>query len=128
MKKRDSLSGRQLFFIGDATDDHGLTKLAFHYTITRAGKQQQRLNQTQLLPIDRKDASTRFYHQLNLTETGIQPGDEISYYFEVWDNDGVHGAKSTKSAEKPLRLQPKKSSKKKPKQEAAHSKKKWKRR
>jgi hypothetical protein len=102
-EKRDSLSGRQLFFIGDATDDHGLTKLAFHYTITRAGKQQQRLNQTQLLPIDRKDASTRFYHQLNLTETGIQPGDEISYYFEVWDNDGVHGAKSTKSAEKTIK-------------------------
>lgn len=102
-EKRDSLSGKQLFFIGDATDDHGLTKLVFHYTITRADKKQQKLSQTQALPIDRKDASTRFYHQLNLGETGMMPGDEISYYFEVWDNDGVHGAKSTKSAEKTIK-------------------------
>ena len=25
------------------------------------------------------------------------PGDEIEYYFEVWDNDGVVGSKSTRS-------------------------------
>lgn len=102
-EKRDSLSGKQLFFIGDATDDHGLTKLAFHYTITRAEQKQQSPMQTRLLPIDKKDVSTRFYHQLNLNETGLMPGDEISYYFEVWDNDGVHGAKSTKSAEKTIK-------------------------
>ena len=28
---------------------------------------------------------------------GISAGDEIEYYFEVWDNDGVHGPKSAKS-------------------------------
>lgn len=24
-------------------------------------------------------------------------GDRITYYFEIWDNDGLHGAKSTRS-------------------------------
>lgn len=28
---------------------------------------------------------------------GLLPGDHISYYFEVWDNDGVNGSKSTRS-------------------------------
>lgn len=101
-EKRDSLSGKQLFFIGDATDDHGLTRLVFHYSIIKAEQKQQEKTQTQVLSLE-KDASTRFYHQLNLNETGLMPGDEMTYYFEVWDNDGVHGAKSTKSAIKTIK-------------------------
>ncbi|MBK8343205.1 MAG: hypothetical protein IPL12_07680 [Bacteroidetes bacterium] len=24
----------------------------------------------------------------------LQPGDRVTYYFEVWDNDAVHGSKN----------------------------------
>ena len=32
-----------------------------------------------------------------MNELGISPGDQIEYYFEVWDNDGITGSKSTRS-------------------------------
>ena len=28
---------------------------------------------------------------------GISPGDKVSYYFECFDNDGVHGSKSART-------------------------------
>jgi hypothetical protein len=102
-EKQDSLSGKQLFFIGDANDDHGLTRLAFQYQLKRSEQSAPEPKKMQWLPIEQGGTSTRFYHQLNLDEIGVQPGDELTYYFEVWDNDGVHGSKSTKSAIKQLR-------------------------
>ncbi len=102
-EKQDSISGKQLFFIGDASDDYGLTRLAFRYQLKRFEQKQFEPTQTQWLPIDQSGNSTRFYHQLNLTQIGLNPGDELVYYFEVWDNDGVHGSKSTKSTIKELK-------------------------
>lgn len=102
-EKQDSISGKQLFFIGDASDDHGLTRLAFHYQLTRFEQNKAEPHQMQWLPIERSGTSTRFYHQLNLNAIGMMPGDELTYYFEVWDNDGVHGSKSTKTAMKELK-------------------------
>jgi hypothetical protein len=102
-EKQDSLSSKQLFFIGDANDDHGLTRLAFQYQVKRAEKAKPEAKQMQWLPIERSGTSTRFYHQLNLNQIGVQPGDELTYYFEIWDNDGVHGSKSSKSVIKQLK-------------------------
>ena len=102
-EKQDSISGKQLFFIGDASDDHGLTRLAFTYQLTRFEQTKPEPRQTQWLPIDRSGTSARFYHQLNLDAIGMMPGDQLTYYFEVWDNDGVHGFKSTKTAMRELK-------------------------
>lgn len=102
-EKQDTVSGKQLFFIGDASDDHGLTRLAFHYQLTRFEQTKPEPRQMQWLPLERNLTSTRFYHQLNLNAIGMMPGDELTYYFEVWDNDGVHGSKSTKTAVKELK-------------------------
>ncbi len=45
-----------------------------------------------------KSANTeQFYHVWDLSEAEMSPSEEIEYYFEVWDNDGVHGAKATRS-------------------------------
>lgn len=99
--KQDSADNKQLFFIGDATDDHGLTRLAFHYRITtEEGKAKPGI--IKWIPIE-KGNNARFYFQFNLSELQLNPGEVVSYYFEVWDNDGVHGSKSTKSALKELR-------------------------
>jgi hypothetical protein len=100
-EKQDS-SGKQLYFIGDAADDYGITRLAFRYRITRNQNTQPEPTQTQWIPTTGNGTGMRFYHQLNLTNL-LQPGDGILYYFEVWDNDGVHGSKSTKSAMKELK-------------------------
>lgn len=98
-EKADSLTGKQLYFIGDASDDYGLTKLVFAYRFLKSETESKVKQGLQVKPIaiQRTEKSQRFYYQFNLNETGLNAADELEYYFEVWDNDGVRGAKSTRS-------------------------------
>ena len=98
-EQADSISGKQLYFIGDASDDYGLTKLVFAYRFLKsetASKVKQGIV-NKPIALQRDEKTQRFYFQFNLNETGLNAADELEYYFEVWDNDGVHGAKSAKS-------------------------------
>ena len=38
-----------------------------------------------------------FYYSLDVNELIKTPGDELDYYFEVCDNDGLHGPKCARS-------------------------------
>lgn len=98
-EKTDTLTGKNIYFIGDATDDYGLTKLTFNYRFIRSESKEktEQGNVVKQLAIEKNSISHRFYHEVNLDELGVQPADEIEYYFETWDNDGVHGAKSSRS-------------------------------
>lgn len=98
-EKADSLTGKQLYFIGDAADDYGLTKLVFVYRFLKS-EQEVKMKQGAVIKpiaIQQREKSQRFYFQFNLNETGLEAADELEYYFEVWDNDGVRGAKSARS-------------------------------
>ncbi len=98
-EKIDSLNEQQVYFIGDIADDHGLTKLNFYYRFIKSDdKNKVALPlQTKILTIDKNQVSQRFYHYFNAAEIHVEPGDELEYYFKVWDNDGVHGSKFSKS-------------------------------
>lgn len=98
-EKSDTLIGKQIYFIGDAADDYGLSRLIFCYRFIKSDDKDKIKKGTTNKPIAvEKNATThRFYYQMNLDEIGIAPSDEVEYYFEVWDNDGVHGPKSSKS-------------------------------
>ncbi len=97
-EKSDSISGKQIYFIGDGNDDYGITKLTFNYAFINS-ENKQKLNKTTVKPIaiDKNKTDIRFNYFINLNEIGIEAGDEVEYYFELWDNDGVFGAKSVKS-------------------------------
>jgi len=45
------------------------------------------------MPVSNSLQRDQFYYFWDLSRLGVTAGDEIEYYFEVWDNDGVHGAK-----------------------------------
>ncbi len=98
-EKADSLTGKQIYFIGDASDDYGLTRLAFRYRFIKSDDKEKtkRGVVSRPLAVDKQSPSQRFYYEINLDEIGVQPSDEIEYFFEVWDNDGVHGSKSSRS-------------------------------
>lgn len=98
-EKIDSVSNQQVYFIGDINDDHGFSKLAFHYRFVKSDDKSKTLLplHTKQLVLDKSQTVQRFYHYFNLNEVNVKPGDELEYYFEVWDNDGVFGAKSSKS-------------------------------
>lgn len=102
-EKVDSLADKNYFFIGDANDDYGIKRLAFVYQIKRFEQSLPEPSKMNWIPIEEKAISARFYYQMDLTQIGLQPGDELTYYFEVWDNDGIRGSKSTKSSMKQLR-------------------------
>ena len=40
----------------------------------------------------------QFFYTVNFSDLNISPGDKLTYYFKVWDNDQINGSKFTKSA------------------------------
>ena len=97
-RKNDSLSNKVFYFLGDVADDHGFTKLQFHYQFIKSDSVANR-NKSGILPIIINPTLEKqnFYHYWNLSALNVQAEDEIEYYFTVWDNDGVNGAKASKT-------------------------------
>ncbi len=91
----DSTDSKLLFFVGDASDDYGLSSLTFNYKITKQNGAQGSLQSVQLQKPDNKQI--QYDHTWDLREMELSPGDDLSYYFEVYDNDGVNGAKSART-------------------------------
>jgi DNA repair exonuclease SbcCD ATPase subunit len=98
-EQKDSLNSKVSYFSGNISDDYGLSRLTFNYHYTKSGSKEKQKKGTTSIPlaIDRYKAQQPFYYLFNISELGVQPGDEIEYYFEVWDNDGVWGSKATRS-------------------------------
>lgn len=92
---KDSTNNANIFFSGIVKDDYGLSKLYFHYDIRKADKNV--VHQFIPIAIDPKQTSTQFFYHINTKALGLNLEDELSYYFEIWDNDGVNGSKSSKS-------------------------------
>ena len=95
-QQSDSISGKILFFNGELSDDYGLSKLTFNYKFseTTDSALKGKLN-TQQLPISTAKNYQSFMHYWDMTNVKIAPGDVLEYYFQVWDNDGVNGNKSS---------------------------------
>lgn len=86
----DSTSFNRLTFNGLVQDDYGFSSLDFVYQRPGMPKASQRLKR----PDGREDG---FIHIWNLADAGIGLGDEVEFWFEVRDNDGVNGPKMTRS-------------------------------
>ena len=98
-EKVDSLSKKNLFFTGEVLDDYGFKTLTFNYSFAKTTDSLKTTNKVTSinLPIAKNQTTDRFFHQWNLEELNLLPGEELNYYFQVWDNDGVNGSKAAKS-------------------------------
>lgn len=100
-ERKDSISQLRLYFTGEVKDDYGFTRLQFSYRPLNKkdslGNDVPMTTQFVNLPVRNNLVRDQFYYFWDLSALGIAVGDEIEYYFEVWDNDGVHGSKSTRS-------------------------------
>ncbi|NBC06221.1 MAG: DUF4175 domain-containing protein [Bacteroidetes bacterium] len=94
-KFQDSTQQKLFFFVGDASDDYGLRSLSFNYRIKKADGTQGEL-QTELLEKP-GGKQIQYDHVFDMNELALEPGDEVSYYFEVYDNDAVNGSKSART-------------------------------
>jgi uncharacterized protein DUF4175 len=91
----DSTDSKLLFFVGDASDDYGLLSLSFNYRL-----QAKKGPQAELKTVKMKKPEGRqvqYDYTWDIRDLDLQPGDEISYYFEVYDNDAVNGNKNART-------------------------------
>lgn len=83
----------KLFFSGIVKDDYKLSKLEFHYQITKKDSTIQMMENIELDALSEQ----QFFHHISFSNFNLQLGDKLTYYFTVWDNDGINGNKFTKS-------------------------------
>lgn len=98
-EKVDSLNSKNIYFSGTVKDDYGFTKLQFKYTLYTQDSLGKPIIKTgeQAMGIDKQQISQPYFYFLDASKFQLLPGDKIEYYFEVWDNDGIIGAKSAKT-------------------------------
>ncbi|MBE7175707.1 MAG: hypothetical protein INR69_04850 [Mucilaginibacter polytrichastri] len=93
-EKKDSVRMNARYFSGEIDDDYGFSRLEFHYTVKKEGSADKKEHIRKIaLPGDR-----RFFYYLDVKSLEANPGDEVEYFFDIWDNDGVNGAKKARSA------------------------------
>ena len=94
-EKPDSLSTKALYFSGNITDDYGFSSLKFKFSIKQGGKVVGQ--QSKAINIKNNQTENTFFFLWNLNEIALKPGQTLAYFFEVADNDGVNGAKVSRS-------------------------------
>jgi flagellar biosynthesis GTPase FlhF len=91
----DSTEQKLVYFVGDAADDYGLLSLSFNYEVVNEDGEKGEL---QSIKLNKPSGNQIQYdHQFDVRELELQPGDQVNYYFEVYDNDGVNGSKSART-------------------------------
>ena len=93
-KFQDSLESQLIYFVGTASDDYGLTSVNFNYNITSVDGRSVKNSELLDKPTTRE---SQYSYTLDISSLGLNPGDEVRYYFEVFDNDAVNGIKSSKT-------------------------------
>lgn len=92
---KDSTDQKMLFFAGDASDDYGLLNLTFNYQIKKPKAGQLPMN---TVKVEKPAGKTADYnYSWDIRNLNLEPGDEVTYYFEVFDNDAVNGSKSART-------------------------------
>jgi hypothetical protein len=101
-EKPDSVSMKALYFNGKIQDDHGFSSLIFHYEVGNPADKNSLHSFTKPVKADLSQTSADFFYYWNLKDLGIKPGEQVSYYFEVADNDAVTGPKKARTPEHTL--------------------------
>jgi len=91
----DSTDSKLLFFVGDASDDYGLFSLSFNYRIQSQNRTQGELNSINMQKPT--GSQVQYDYTWDIRNLELKPGDEITYYFEVYDNDAVNGKKQART-------------------------------
>jgi len=94
----DSNNYRHKYFSGSISDDYGFSSLTFNYKVVEGeGENSQENAVSRKIKINGDFNQDQFYHFWDISEIMLRPGDYIEYYFSVWDNDAVNGAKSART-------------------------------
>ena len=99
----DSLHPDRRLFRGRIKDDYGFSRLVFiHRTANPADTTRNTLIEAEMA-LDGQTAQ-EFFFSFNTAELSLAPGDELSYWFEVADNDAIHGPKTARSQQFEIKI------------------------
>ena len=87
----DSISVFKKYFTGYIRDDYGFSKMMF--VCGNNGK----FHYQEHLSFNKKLVEQEFFHYVDFDAIGAKAGDNMEYYFIVYDNDAVNGPKYKKS-------------------------------
>lgn len=89
---KDTISGRKVLITGIASDDYGLSKLLFHYTIVNPN---HKVETDKTIPIQAtaNARSLNFSYYFDINTFNLTAGQTLNYFVEAWDNDAIHGPK-----------------------------------
>ena len=95
----DSVYPDRRIFRGRIKDDYGFSRLVFvHKTINVSDSLKKPENNESVFDIAlSNESSQEFFFSFNIAEIPLMPGDALSYWFEVSDNDAIHGPKTARS-------------------------------
>jgi hypothetical protein len=86
---------------GSLADDHGLTDLRLFYKKTNESNEnypEKNVYESIKIPVDLTKNSQSYYYQWFLDSIKLNTGDNIEYFLQVKDNDGVNGPKASRTA------------------------------
>ncbi|PKR82100.1 hypothetical protein CW751_01825 [Brumimicrobium salinarum] len=93
-KTKDSIIDQKLYFSGKVSDDYGLNRVVFTYIIEDKSGNKRKEN-IQVPGITHQEST--FSMTFNIKDLDLKLEDRLTYFFTVYDNDGVNGSKSTRS-------------------------------
>ncbi|HEV8514565.1 MAG TPA: DUF4175 family protein, partial [Cyclobacteriaceae bacterium] len=93
---QDSVLYKSILLGGQLSDDYGISELSLNYEREISANESKK-NKIKI-PISGGRQQQSFFYSWNTDSLHLSPGEKISYYFEVWDNDGVNGRKATRSS------------------------------
>jgi hypothetical protein len=86
---------KRRFFNGEVGDDHGLRMVSFTYEI----KGKEGVKETKTLQVPGiSGTNSEFSMNFDMGRLPLSLEDVVTYFFTVYDNDGVNGSKSTRSS------------------------------
>jgi len=94
---KDSVLYRRIILGGLTSDDYGVTQLTLEFHVKDA-QQKIHTKKTVNIPVTYNQPQQSFFFNWNLDTLSLKPGQQLEYFLQVWDNDGVNGRKSTRSA------------------------------
>lgn len=94
---RDSVLYKRIILSGITADDYGITQLSLQFHVKDV---QQKIiaKKTVDIPVAHNQPQQSFFFNWNLDTLSLKPGQQLEYFLQTWDNDGVNGRKSTRSA------------------------------
>lgn len=94
---KDTVLYERVLLGGTVSDDYGVTQLALNFRV-RNEDQKEILKESVRIPVTRNQVQQSFFYNWSIDSLELKPGDQLEYNVQVWDNDGVNGRKSTRSA------------------------------